>query len=294
MKRINLFDYEALAQSHLDAGTWAYFAGGADDEVTLRANRSAFEQVQFLPQILVDVSTIDTTTSALGIPLHLPIFAAPVGFQGLAHPDGERATAQAFGDAGSLMIVSTFSSRSLEEISQVATGPLWFQLSAPDRHWIERLVGRAETAGYRALVVGVDAPRSGRKERVERLGFHLPATKANFGNEPVANNFSTLSTWESLAWLRSLTALPIVLKGILTTDAARLAVEHGIDALIVSNHGGRQLDGVPATLEVLPDIVEAVNGHCEVYMDSGIRRGTDVLKALALGARGVCVGCQIV
>jgi isopentenyl diphosphate isomerase/L-lactate dehydrogenase-like FMN-dependent dehydrogenase len=294
MKPITVFDYEMLAQTRLDAGTWAYFSGGADDEVTLRANRKVFEHIQFHPQILVDVSVVDMTTTALGLALDIPIFAAPVGFQGLAHLEGECATAQAFGAAGSLMIVSTFSSRSLEEIAQLATGPLWFQLSAPSRLWIERLVNRTEAAGYRALVVGVDAPRSGSKERAARLDFHLPAIKANFGDEPVGNNFSSLPTWESLAWLRSLTNLPLVLKGVLTADAARLAVEHGMDGIIVSNHGGRQLDGVPATLEVLPEIVETVNGRCEVYMDSGIRRGTDILKALALGAHGVFIGRPIV
>jgi isopentenyl diphosphate isomerase/L-lactate dehydrogenase-like FMN-dependent dehydrogenase len=293
MEPINVFDYETLAQTSLNAGTWAYFAGGADDEVTLRANRHAFERVQLRQRVLVDVNTVEMKTSVLGIPIDMPVLFAPVGFQGLAHLDGECATASVIGPAGSLMIVSTFSSRPLEEIAQAATGPLWFQLSAPDRSWTERLIRRVEVAGYRALVITVDAPRNGRKEGILRHDFRLPTYKANFGDEPAANNFTSLPTWDSLAWLRSLTSLPIVLKGIQTAEDASLAVEHGMNAIMVSNHGGRQLDGVPATLEVLPEIVDAVRGRCEVYLDGGIRRGTDVFKALALGARAVGVGRPI-
>jgi isopentenyl diphosphate isomerase/L-lactate dehydrogenase-like FMN-dependent dehydrogenase len=177
MELVNVFDYEALARACLDAGTWAYFAGGADDEVTLRANRHIFECIQLRPRMLVDVNTIDMHTSAMGTPVKMPILIAPVGFQGLAHPDGECATARAIGPTGSLMVVSTFASRTLEEIAQAATGPLWFQLSAPDHIWTERLVQRAESASYRAIVVTVDAPRNGNKERITRQGFHLPAYK---------------------------------------------------------------------------------------------------------------------
>ena len=290
MERVNIFDYERLAQRRMDPGTWAYFAGGSNGEVTLRANRRAFECIQLRPRVLIDVSTIDMKTSILGIPVKMPILLAPVGFQGLAHPEGECAAARALGPTGSLMVVSTFSSRTLEEIAQAATGPLWFQLSAPDRSWTERLVKRATTAGYRALVLTVDAPRSGNKERVTRQGFHLPTFKANFGDEPVGNNFTSLPTWDSLAWLRDMSPLPLVLKGILTAEDAHLAVEHGMNGIIVSNHGGRQLDGVSPAIEALPEVVAAVDGRCEIYMDSGIRRGTDVLKALALGARAVLMG----
>lgn len=290
MEFINLFDYEALARTRMDAGTWAYFASGALDEVTLQANRRAFERLRIRPRALIDVRTIETKTSILGIPVTMPILLAPVGFQGLAHPEGECAAARALGPTGSLMIVSTFSSRTLEAIAQAATGPLWFQLSAPDRRWTERLVKRATSADYRTLVLTVDAPRSGSKERVTRQGFHLPASKANFGDHPLGNNFTSLPTWDSLAWLRDRSTLPLVLKGILTAEDAHLAVEHGVDGMIVSNHGGRQLDGVPPAIEALPEVVAAVDGRCEVYMDSGIRRGTDVLKALALGARAVLVG----
>lgn len=290
MAYVNVFDYETATQELLDPGTWAYMSGGADDEVTLHANRRAFERVQFRQRVLVNVSTIDMQTGALGLPLALPLLIAPMGFQGLMHPEGECAVARALGSTGPIMVVSSFSSRSLEEIAQSATGPLWFQLSAPDRPWVEQLLQRATAAGYRALVITVDAPRSGRKERADRQGFQLPPFKANFGSVPLGNNFSSLSTWDALDWLRSLTSLPLVLKGVQTGEDAQLALEHGIHGIIVSNHGGRQLDGVPATLDVLPEIVEAGQGRCEVYLDSGIRRGADVFKALALGAQAVLLG----
>ena len=212
MEPISVFDYEALARTHLDAGTWAYFASGADDEITLRANRSAFEQIQLLPHVLADVSTIDINTSILGTPVKMPILISPMGFQGLAHSEGECSTARAIGSTGTLMVVSTFSSFTLEEIARAATGPLWFQLAAPDRSWTEQLVERAVAAGYRALVISVDAPRSGSKEHAIRQGFRFPIHKANFGQESVGNAFTSLPTWDSLAWLRSVTPLPIVLK----------------------------------------------------------------------------------
>jgi isopentenyl diphosphate isomerase/L-lactate dehydrogenase-like FMN-dependent dehydrogenase len=186
------------------------------------------------------------------------------------------------------MVVSTSSTRSLEDIARAASGPLWFQLYVFDRMNAEELVHRAEAAGYRALVITVDAPRWGHKERAIRSGFSLPA-KANFTDQAAARENISL-TWEALTWLRSLTSLPIVLKGILTAEDAALAVKHRVDGIIVSNHGGRQLDSVSASIEVLPEIVEAIDGHCEVYLDGDIRRGTDILKALALGAQAVLVG----
>jgi isopentenyl diphosphate isomerase/L-lactate dehydrogenase-like FMN-dependent dehydrogenase len=295
MELVNVFDYESLAQKRMDPGTWAYFAGGSDDEVTLRANRRAFERVQLRPRMLVDVSTINMQTSVIGTPVNMPILVAPVGFQALAHPDGECATARAIIPTGTLMIASTFSSRPLEEIAQATTGPLWFQLSISVGRspLAERLIQRATTAGYRAIVLTVDSPRSGNKETAQRLSFHLPSHKANFEDERVIHEAPPL-TWEAIPWLRSLTSLPVLLKGILTAEDARLAVASNIDGIIVSNHGGRQLDGVPPTLEVLPEIAQAVDGHCEIYLDSGIRRGTDVLKALALGARAVLVGRPVI
>jgi isopentenyl diphosphate isomerase/L-lactate dehydrogenase-like FMN-dependent dehydrogenase len=192
------------------------------------------------------------------------------------------------------MVASTSSTRSLEEVASEASGPLWFQLYFHDYNSAKELVNRATAAGYRALVVTADSPRWGHKERAIRSGFRLPSglKKANFADEDVPKA-DVCITWESLAWLRSLTSLPILLKGILTAEDATLAVKHGVNGIIVSNHGGRQLDGVSASIEALPEVIEAIAGHCEVYLDGGIRRGTDILKALALGARAVLVGRPI-
>jgi isopentenyl diphosphate isomerase/L-lactate dehydrogenase-like FMN-dependent dehydrogenase len=294
LEPINVLEYEALAQARIEAAAWNYYASGSDDEVTLRANRAAFERIQLRPRMLVDVSTCDTNTTVLGTPVSLPVLIAPTAFHCLAHPEGECATAQGAGQAGTVMVASTSSTRSLEEIARAASGPLWFQLYFHNYSNAQELVNRATTAGYRALVVTADSPRWGNKERAIRSDFHLPSgmRKANFADETVYSTDVSI-TWESLARLRSLTRLPLLLKGILTTEDALLAIEHGVDGIIVSNHGGRQLDGVPAGIEALPEIVAAVAGRCEVYLDGGIRRGTDILKALALGARAVLVGRPI-
>ncbi len=291
MEPINVLDYEALAQARMEAGAWNYFASGSDDEVTLRANRIAFERIRLRPRVLVDVSACAMHTTVLGTPISMPVMIAPTAFHSLAHPEGECATAQAAGRSGTLMVVSSSSTRSLEDIAREGNGPLWFQLYVHDRKSAEDLVHRATAAGYRALVLTVDSPRWGHKERAIRSGFRVPQ-KANFSETETALDVIPL-TWESLAWLRSLTTLPLVLKGILTAEDAELAVKHEVDGIIVSNHGGRQLDSVPASIEALPEVVEAVNGSCEVYLDGGIRRGTDILKALALGARAVLVGRPI-
>jgi len=291
MEPVNVFDYETLTQARLEPNVWSYYSSGSDDEVTLRANRTAFERIRLRPRMLVDVSTCDMRTTVLGTPLSMPILLAPTAFHGLAHPEGECATARAAGKANTLMVASTSSTRSLEDIAREASGPLWFQLYFSDRKSSEELVHRAEAAGYRAIVITVDAPRWGHKERAIRSGFSIPA-KANFTDQDAAKENISL-TWASLVWLRSLTSLPLVLKGIFTSEDAMLAVKHGMDGIIVSNHGGRQLDGVSASIEVLPEVVKAVDGRCEVYLDGGIRRGTDILKALALGARAVLVGRPI-
>jgi len=288
MEPINIFDYESLAQTRMEASAWNYYQSGSNDEITLRANRAAFERIQLRPRILVDVSACEMHTTVLGTPLRMPIMIAPTAFHCLAHVEGECATARAAGRAGTVMVVSSSSTRSLEEIAREATGPLWFQLYVLERKSAEEVVHRAAEAGYRALVLTVDSPRWGRKERSIRSGFRVPQ-RANFTNTGAAVDVIPL-TWESLAWLRSLTSLPLVLKGILTAEDTELAVQHGVDGIIVSNHGGRQLDTAIASVEALPEIVEAANGRCEVYLDGGIRRGTDVLKALALGARAVLVG----
>jgi isopentenyl diphosphate isomerase/L-lactate dehydrogenase-like FMN-dependent dehydrogenase len=288
VRPINVFDYETLAQAHIEPSAWDYYQSGSDDEVTLQANRKAFECIRLRPRVLVDVSACDMRTTVLGTPISMPILIAPSAFHGLAYPEGECATASGAGKAGALMVVSTSSTRSLEDIASAANGPLWFQLYIQDRQGSEELVHRATAAGYRALVVTVDSPRWGHKERAIRSGFRSPL-KANFAGGVAAEEVVPF-TWESLEWLRSLTSLPIVLKGILTAEDAALAVKYSIDGIIVSNHGGRQLDGALPSIEALPEVVEAAGRHCEVYIDGGIRRGTDVLKALALGAQAVLVG----
>jgi isopentenyl diphosphate isomerase/L-lactate dehydrogenase-like FMN-dependent dehydrogenase len=305
---INLFEYEPLAKARLEPSAYDYYAGGAEDELTLRENRAAYGRIKLRPRMLVGVGQIELATTVLGISISLPVMVPPMAFHGMAHPDGEVATARGAGAAGTLMVVSTPSNRSLEEVAAAATGPLWFQLYVyKDRDVSASLVRRAEAAGYRALVWTVDFPVAGRREADERNGFGLPPhlRQGNFTGRDevrptapggsglarvVAAEYDRSLTWDALAWLRSLTRIPIVVKGILTAEDATRAVEHGADAIAVSNHGGRQLDTAVATIEALPEVVEAVAGRCEVYVDGGIRRGTDVLKALALGARAVFVG----
>ncbi|GHO60099.1 alpha-hydroxy acid oxidase [Ktedonobacter robiniae] len=297
VKPLNVFEYEKQASEHLEQATWDFYQGGSDDEVTLRRNRLAFESIRLRPRVLTNVSTIDMRTTVLGCSVQMPLLVAPTAFHCLAHSDGECATARAVDSAGSLMTVATFATRSLETVAEVCdTNRLWLQLYVyRDLAITEELVRRAEAAGYRAIVLTVDAPRLGRRERDIRNAFTLPATMsiANFAAPAYSGNYipePTIVTWQTLEWLRTVTTLPIVLKGILTGEDAQLAVEHGVDGIIVSNHGGRQLDGTIASIEALPEVVEAVDGRCEVYCDGGIRRGTDVLKALALGARAVFVG----
>jgi isopentenyl diphosphate isomerase/L-lactate dehydrogenase-like FMN-dependent dehydrogenase len=296
---INIFEYEALARERLHPAVWDYYSGGANDEVTLRANRAAFERLRLRPRVLVDVRAVSLATTLLGTPVALPIGIAPSAGHGAACAEGECATAQAAGAAGALMIASTESTRTLEEIAQSATGPLWFQLyfSSATHERARRLVARAEAAGYRAIALTVDSSRWGRKERALRSDgtYEWPVPGNLLDEETVsladgAADASGALTWADVDWLRSITRLPLVLKGILTAEDARRAVEHGAAGIIVSNHGGRQLDGVAATIDVLPEVVAAVDGGCEVYLDGGVRRGTDALKALALGARAVFVG----
>lgn len=309
MDPLNVSDYEPLARERMTSSAWDYYRSGSNDEVTLRETRAAYERIQLRPRMLVDVSNCDLTTTVLGTPVSMPILVAPTAHHCLANEEGECATARGAGAADTLMIVSTMATRSLEDVAQAATGPLWFQLYVyRDRDVSESLVRRAEAAGYRALALTVDVPRLGRRERDIRNGFGLPPGLhlANFvgtySEEPeaepgesglaayAASLIDASLTWEGLEWLRSITSLPILVKGILTAEDAQLAAKHGAAGIIVSNHGGRQLDGVPPTIEVLAEIVDAVGGQCEVYLDGGIRRGTDVLKALALGARAVLVG----
>jgi 4-hydroxymandelate oxidase len=306
---INVLDFEALARARMDPTAFDYYAGGAEDERTLAANRSAFDRVALRPRVLVGAETIDMTVSVLGDTFALPIALAPTAFNRLGHPDGELAAARAAGAAGALMACSTIASSSLEEIAAVATGPLWFQLYVyRDREVTRDLVQRAEAAGYRALVLTVDTPRLGRRERDVRNQFTLPAgvtirnleryaqqDATRFAGTPgfteyVHRLLDSSLTWEAVGWLRSVTRLPILIKGVLRADDAELAVKHGADGVIVSNHGGRQLDGAMATLDALPGVADAVLDRIPVLFDGGISRGTHVLKALALGARLVFIG----
>lgn len=303
-------DYAAAARAKLDQSVWDYIAGGSGDEVTLREDRAAYDRYRLRPRALVDVSHCELGTTLLGRPVSFPVGIAPMAFHRLVHADGETATVRAAGALDTLTVTSTFASKTLEETARAASGPLWLQVYVfRERKVTESLVRRAEAAGYRALVITVDTPRMARRERDLRNGFGLPSyvRPANLDEGQRAglhrgrSGSSTLAehaerhhdaafTWEDLAWLRSLTSLPLVLKGVLTAEDARRAAELGVEGLIVSTHGGRQLDGAIPALEALPEVVEAVRDRCEVLVDGGIRRGTDVLKALALGARAVLVG----
>ena len=300
-----LADYEPLARERMTEGSWAYLNGGSGDEWTLRENVEAFARLPLRSRVLRDMRGANTRTSLFGIDLAAPILLAPVAFQTLAHPDGEIASAIAASAIDTAMVVSTQASVDLETIASHAQAPLWFQLYIqPDRGFTTSLVKRAEAAGYRALVLTVDAPVNGLRNREQRAGFVLPpgVEAVNLRGmrilpppPPEALLFGTplldsAPGWADLGWLRSQTRLPILLKGIVDPDDARRAIDAGIDGVIVSNHGGRVLDGVPATIDLLPAVVQAVGGAVPVLMDGGIRRGNDVLRALALGASAVLVG----
>ncbi|WP_420125960.1 alpha-hydroxy acid oxidase [Longimicrobium sp.] len=300
---------EPAARAVLSEAAYHYYAGGADDETTLRANRAAFERFYLRPRVLRDVSEVDTSVELLGERLSMPILLAPTAFQRLAHAEGEKASARAARAAGTLMVASTLSTTPIEEVAAAAPGPLWFQLYVFRQRDITRaLVERAEAAGCTAICLTVTVPVQGNRERDTRTGFRLPPEleMANFAGLRqaafpddaagsglaafIGREFDPTLTWGAVEWLRSITRLPIVLKGIVTPEDAALAVEHGADAVIVSNHGGRQLDCAEPTLLALPRVAQAVAGRIPVLMDGGIRRGTDVAKALALGARAVLVG----
>jgi 4-hydroxymandelate oxidase len=306
---LNLAELEAIAQARLTHLAWDYSASGADDERCLRRNREAFAEVALHYRVLVDVARRDLATTVLGQRVSMPICVAPTAFHRLAHDDGELASVRGAGDAGTLFILSTLSNTRIEDVVAAASGPVWFQLYVyKDRGATEALVHRVEAAGAKAIVVTVDAPLLGRRERDVRNRFALPSHLAieNMyadGYRPVnaVENESGLAayfvslldaslTWDALAWLRSITKLPVLVKGIIRADDAVRAVEHGAAGIVVSNHGGRQLDASPATIEVLPRIADAVAGRAEILLDGGVRRGADVIKAIAFGARAVLVG----
>jgi len=297
---LNASDYLELAAAKVDPKVWCYFEGGAGDEVTLHANTAAYGRWRFRPRMLVDVTEISTETTALGTPVSMPLFVAPFAVHALLAPGGELATARAAAAAGTLMCVSTLTTRTHTELAAGAGGgPRWLQLYVVrDRQRTIDNIAEARECGYGALVLTVDMPLLGRRERDLRLGFEIPADLplpyARGADHAVtlAEHFQTSPavTWDDLEWIAAESGLPLVLKGILTREDAALAAERGVAGIVVSNHGGRQLDGVAAGLDALPEVVEAVAGRCEVYVDGGIRRGGDVLKALALGARAAFAG----
>lgn len=298
---INLLDYERAAAERLDPGPLAYYTGGANDERTLADNRAAFGRWRIVPRVLRDVSQLDPGVSILGRDWRWPIWIAPTAFHRMAHRDGEMATARAAAARGITMTLSTSSSTDVTEVAQ-AGGPRWFQvylLADPGAR--RALVERAVQAGYEALVLTVDLPRVGRRERDIRVGFRVPddvavpniATASGLpANEGLTVPFVQSMTWDDVEWLAGF-GLPVIVKGVLHPDDARLALDHGAAAVDVSNHGGRQLDGAIASLDALPAVVEAVAGRAPVLMDGGVRRGTDVLTALALGASAVGIGRPI-
>jgi len=305
----NLLELEDMARAKVPRAIFDYIAGGAEDEVTLRRNREAFGRWALRPRVLRDVRKRDTKTVLLGERVSMPVCVAPTSFHALVHPEGEVATARGTAAAETILIASTVSTKPLEEIAAAADAPRWFQLYVyKDRAVTEELVNRAVKAGYKALCLTADTPVLGRRERDERNAFTLPPgfgianlKPAGLDGMPEVEQGSAFAqyvtdlldsslTWDDVDWLKSISPLPLVVKGIMTAEDAVLAVDHGIAGIVVSNHGGRQLDSTLGSLDALPEVVAAVRGRIEVYLDGGIRRGTDVLKALALGAKAVFVG----
>jgi isopentenyl diphosphate isomerase/L-lactate dehydrogenase-like FMN-dependent dehydrogenase len=285
---VNVWDYERLAAERLDDNALAYYAGGSGDEWTLRRNVEAFREWELRPRVLCDVSSVTTATTVLGTDVSMPVLIAPLAFQRMAHPEGELATARAAAAADTVMCLSSAASREPSEVAAACLGKRWFQVYVfQNRSLTERLIREAIEGGFSALALTVDTPFLGRRERDVRVGFRLPEELAVYAER--LRDFDTTLSWRDLEWLAGF-GLPLVVKGVLTAEDAELACAHGADAIVVSNHGGRQLDGVPATIDALPEVVDAVGGRCEVYLDGGVRRGTDVIKALALGARAVLIG----
>ena len=328
---INISDFRRLAKKRLPAVVFAYIDGGAEDEITLRENCAAFGEVSFRPRQCVPVPSCDLRTTAVGTTFDLPFLLAPVGFCRMFYPKGELHAARAANEAGTGYILSTFSGTRLEEVREATAGPLWFQLYVPGgREVAEATMARAKAAGYTTLVVTIDTPVSGMRERDFRHGVRPLLRSDIWGSLPYAWQFitrprwvldyladgrprvfpnvelpgkgampcgdvgvlleSTSVSWEDLRWMRDAWQGPVVVKGVHTGDDARHAIDAGAQAVVVSNHGGRQLDGVPASLRALPEVLQAVDGRIEVLMDGGIRRGGDIVKAICLGAKAVLVG----
>ncbi|XP_042039871.1 (S)-2-hydroxy-acid oxidase GLO1-like [Salvia splendens] len=308
----NVNEYQAIAKEKLPKMAYDYYASGAEDQWTLAENRNAFSRILFRPRILIDVSKIDMTTTVLGFKISMPIMIAPTGLQKMAHPDGECATARAASAAGTIMTLSSGPTCSIEEVASTGPGIRFFQLYVyKDRNVVSQLVRRAERAGFKAIALTVDTPRLGRRESdiknrpVLPPGLTLKNVEGlDLGKIDVANDSglaslvagqtdSTLS-WKDVKWLQSITSMPILVKGVLTAEDARIVVQSGAAGIIVSNHGGRQLDYVPSTIMALEEVVKGAQGRVPVFLDGGVRRGTDVFKALALGAAGIFIGRPVV
>ena len=301
---INLYDYEERAKLTLPHNDWDTIDAGAMDMFTTRRNRSAFEDLTLRPRFLRDIGERDISTTVLGEKISMPVMVSPAGSHMVAHPDGELATARGAGMSDTLMMLSTSSNYSMEEVSEAATGPLWFQLYHRGYDLTEMLVHRAEEAGFKAICLTVDTPSPSPKERDLRNQYSRNFELGNFRamDRPQSEISGTDETpgwevsraipitWKDLEWLRGLTSLPLVLKGIRTAEDAHVAVENGVNGILVSTHGGRQMDSTMGAIEMVPEVVEAAKGQAEVYVDSGVRRGSDVIKALALGARAVAIG----
>ncbi|XP_020240529.1 (S)-2-hydroxy-acid oxidase GLO1 [Cajanus cajan] len=313
MKMItNVSEYEEIAKEKLPKMVFDYYASGAEDQWTLKENRNAFSRILFRPRILVDVSKIDLTTTVLGFKISMPIMIAPTAMQKMAHPEGELATARAASAAGTIMTLSSWSTSSVEEVASTGPGIRFFQLYVlKDRNVAAQLVRRAERAGFKAIALTVDTPILGRREADIKNRFTLPPNLLlkNFEGLDlgemdktsdsglaayVAGQVDRSLNWKDIKWLQTITSLPILVKGVLTAEDTRIAVQVGAAGIIVSNHGARQLDYVPATIMALEEVVKAAQGRVPVFLDGGIRRGTDVFKALALGASGVFIGRPVV
>ncbi|XP_050029026.3 2-Hydroxyacid oxidase 1-like [Dermacentor andersoni] len=309
---VTIDDIERLAHTKLPPKVNTFYQDGADQQQTVSENLLAFKRLRLLPRVLRNVTAIDTEVMLLGQRVSMPVGISPTALQKLAHPDGEAATARAAANAGTVMILSALSTTSMEDVASRAPGSVrWLQMEVvKDRSVTVDFLSRAEKLGYGAIVLTVDMPVFGLRVASVKNRMTYPEhlclanfEGTNYGHmkdlkesclEELRQSFDRSLTWDVLTWIRSITKLPLVVKGILTAEDACEAVNHGVSAILVSNHGGRQLDGVPATIEALASIVRAVRGRCEVYMDGGVRKGTDVVKALALGARAVFIGRPVI
>jgi len=304
---VNIADVRELAKRKMEAATFEYIDTGSMDEVTLRENIEAFRRLYLVPPLLRGVSQAEMSITALGEKIALPIMLAPVAGQQMYHPNGGQAAARAAAGAGTIYCMSSSVGNSVEEIAGAGRGPKWFQLYMPkDRGVARQLVQRVDKAGFKAIIMTVDLgewkdadrrnkfalPKAALVKHLRDIGFDQVTDQMSYQEvmDFNADAWQVSLSWDIFDWLRSITNLPLLIKGVLRKDDARRAVSIGLDGIVVSNHGGRRLDGMPATIDVLPDIVKAVGGRAEIYMDGGIRRGTDVLKAIARGARAVLIG----